>query len=96
MVLNWRFTDTGESIVSTLDHAALTWLAGKQAATADASVTTTRAVFDALVLRQQTFAAVQTEGRLTVTGNAARLSELWALFDDFDPAFLIVEPRRVP
>lgn len=96
MVLNWRFTDTGESIVSTLDHAALTWLAGKQVATADASVTTTRAVFDALVLRQQTFAAVQAEGKLTVTGNAARLSELWALFDDFDPAFLIVEPRRVP
>ena len=94
MVLNWTFTDTKESLVSTLDHAALTYVPGKTSARADASVTTTRAVFNAVVLRQRTFADAQQQGVLTVIGNAARLTELMSYFDDFDPAFNIVEPRR--
>ena len=94
MVLNWTFTDTKESLVSTLDHAALTYVPGKTSARADASVTTTRAVFNAVVLRQRTFADAQQQGVLTVVGNAARLTELMSYFDDFDPAFNIVEPRR--
>ncbi len=94
MVLNWTFTDTKESLVSTLDHAALTYVPGKLAARADASVTTTRAVFNAVVLRQRTFVDAQQQRAMTVTGNAARLTELMSYFDDFDPAFTIVEPRR--
>jgi alkyl sulfatase BDS1-like metallo-beta-lactamase superfamily hydrolase len=94
MVLNWRFTDTNETLVSTLDHAALTYISGKTAATADASVSSTRAVFNAVVLRRRTFADAQQRGDMTVTGNASRLAELMSYFDDFDPAFHIVEPRR--
>jgi alkyl sulfatase BDS1-like metallo-beta-lactamase superfamily hydrolase len=93
MILNWRFTDTQESIVSTLDHAALTILSGKTASNADASLTTTRAVFNAIVLRQRTFDESRQRGELTVSGNAARFAELMSYFDDFDPAFNIVEPR---
>lgn len=92
MVLNWTFTDTRESLVSTLDHAALTYVPGKTVPTADASVTTTRAVFDAVVLRQRTFADAQQQGTLAVTGNAARFTELMSYFDDFNPAFNVVEP----
>jgi alkyl sulfatase BDS1-like metallo-beta-lactamase superfamily hydrolase len=94
MVANWRFTDTKENLVSTLDHAALTYLSGKTAATADVTVSTTRSVFNAIVLRQRTFADAQQRGDMKVTGNAARLTELMSYFDDFDPAFNIVEPRR--
>ncbi len=94
MVLNWTFTDTKESLVSTLDHAALTYVPGKTSARADASVTTTRAVFNAVVLRQRTFAEAQQQGVLAVSGDAAKLTELMSYFDDFDPAFAIVEPRR--
>ena len=79
MVLNWRFTDTGESLASTLDHAALTYVAGKTAANAEASITTTRPVFNAIVLRQRTFAEALQRGELTVTGNSARLTELMGL-----------------
>ncbi|MGC4082255.1 MAG: alkyl sulfatase dimerization domain-containing protein [Vicinamibacterales bacterium] len=53
MVLNWRFTDTGESLASTVDHAALTYVMGKTAPAADATIVTTRAVFNAMVLRQR-------------------------------------------
>lgn len=78
----------------TLDHAALTHVGGKTAATAHASVTTTRPVFDALILRQRTFEDARQKGDATFTGDAARFTELMSLFDDFDPAFPIVEPRR--
>jgi alkyl sulfatase BDS1-like metallo-beta-lactamase superfamily hydrolase len=93
MVVNWRFTDTQETLVSTLDHAALTYVSGKTAANADVSVTTTRRVFDAVVLRQRTIDEAQQRGGMTVTGAAGRLTELVSFFDDFDPAFKIVEPR---
>ena len=93
MVLNWRFTDTRELVASTVDHATLTFVMGKTASNADASVTTTRAVFNAIVLRQRTFAEAEARGELTTTGNGQRLTELMSLFDDFDPAFKIVEPR---
>jgi alkyl sulfatase BDS1-like metallo-beta-lactamase superfamily hydrolase len=94
MVLNWRFTDTQETVASTLDHAALTYVVGKTAANADAGLATTRGVFNAIVLRQRTFADAQQRGDATMTGDAARFAELMTLFDDFDPAFNIVEPRR--
>jgi alkyl sulfatase BDS1-like metallo-beta-lactamase superfamily hydrolase len=94
MVLNWRFTDTQEVLASTLDHAALTYVVGKTAANADAGVTTTREVFNAIVVRQRTFDEARQRGELTFTGTAARFTELMALFDDVDPTFAIVEPRR--
>ena len=94
VVVNWRFTDTNETIVSTLDHAALTYVAGRTAPTAQVSVTTTRRVFNAVVLRQRTIDDAQATGEMTVTGAAARLGELFSYFDDLDPAFPIVEPRK--
>ncbi|MGC4082257.1 MAG: alkyl sulfatase dimerization domain-containing protein [Vicinamibacterales bacterium] len=95
MVLNWRFTDTGESLASTVDHAALTYVMGKTAPAADATIVTTRAVFNAMVLRQRTVDEARQSGDLAIAGNTGRLSELFWYFDDFDPAFAIVEPRRV-
>ena len=94
MVLNWRFTDTGESLASTVDHAALTYVTNKTAGNAEASITTTRPVFNAIVLRQRTLAEALQRGELTVSGNGARLTELMGLLDDFDPSFPIVEPKR--
>ena len=93
IVLNWRFTDSGETLASTLDHAALTYVPGKQVESADASATTTRAVFNAVVLRQRTFDDARLTGDLSVIGNAAKLTELLSYFDDFDPSFNIIEPR---
>ena len=94
LVVNWRFTDTRESLASTLDHAALTYVVGKEAAGADATVTLTRPVFEAAILKQRTLADALQGGELTISGTAGRLSDLMGLFDDFDPGFAIVEPRR--
>ena len=94
MVINWRFTDSRESLASTLDDAALTYVVGKNAAGADATVTLTRPVLEAAILTQRTLADALQLGELAVAGNAARVNELMALFDDFDAGFAIVEPRR--
>lgn len=94
MVINWRFTDTRESLASTLDDAALTYVVGKEALGADATVSLTRPVFEAAILKQRTLTDALQRGEMTVSGNASRLTELMALFDDFDAGFAIVEPRR--
>ena len=41
IVINWRFTDTRESLASTLEHGALTSITGKTAPNAATTVTTT-------------------------------------------------------
>jgi alkyl sulfatase BDS1-like metallo-beta-lactamase superfamily hydrolase len=48
-VLNWKFTDTNESFVLTLENSALTHIEGVQAATADASFTLARGTLDEVI-----------------------------------------------
>src|ERR1700716_3892987 len=57
IVLNWAFTDTNETFVLTLENCALTYIAGAQAATADAGFTLARGVLDELIAKQPTFQA---------------------------------------
>ena len=38
IVVNWRFTDTGQRLASTLEDAALTYVVGKEARDADVTV----------------------------------------------------------
>jgi alkyl sulfatase BDS1-like metallo-beta-lactamase superfamily hydrolase len=94
IVINWRFSDTKESAASTLSHGALTAVIGKDVGDADATVTMRRKVFEALILGQRVMADAIQRGDAAVTGNATRVTQLFGLFDDFDVAFPIVEPRR--
>ena len=94
IVINWRFPDTRDSAVSTLSHGALTVVKGKEVRNADATVTIPRAVFESVVLGQRAMAETIRRGDAMVTGNSTRVIQLFGLFDDFDAAFPIVEPRR--
>jgi alkyl sulfatase BDS1-like metallo-beta-lactamase superfamily hydrolase len=93
VVINWRFTDTRETLTSTLEHGALTAVTGKSAADVLASVTSTRAAFEEVILKQRTLADAIASGGLTITGSAERVSALIALLDDFEAGFPIIEPR---
>jgi alkyl sulfatase BDS1-like metallo-beta-lactamase superfamily hydrolase len=95
IVLNWNFTDTGETFVLTLENCALTYIEGAQAATADASFTLPRAALDEVIAKQTTFPEAVAAGKIKFTGNAMRLAELMALMDEFPRMFEIVEPKRV-
>lgn len=96
LVITWRFSDTREDVVSTVENGALTWVSGRVARDAQATITLTRPAFDALVLRTRTPADAVARGDVRIAGEPTRLAELFALFDDFDPAFPIVEPRALP
>jgi alkyl sulfatase BDS1-like metallo-beta-lactamase superfamily hydrolase len=93
IVLNWRFTDTHETFVLTLENCALTFIAGAQAAAADASFTLARGVLDEVIAKQTTFSEAIASGKIEFTGDPMRLGELMALMDEFPRMFEIVEPR---
>jgi alkyl sulfatase BDS1-like metallo-beta-lactamase superfamily hydrolase len=94
IVLNWTFTDLGETHVLNLENSALTHRIGPASAAADASLTLTRAALDAVVLKQLSFADAVTSGRITIAGDAAKPAELLGLLDTFTPSFAIVTPRE--
>jgi len=93
IVVNWTFTESGQSYVLTLDHSALTHTAGPRAERADAGVSLSRATFLAVLARQKTIADAVRDGDIRLDGDARRVAELFAMLDDANPAFPIVEPK---
>jgi len=95
IVVNWTFTDLNESHVMNLENSALTHTSGKLSDKPDVSLTLTRAALDAITLKQRTFADSIQSGDIKLSGDQARLRELFGLFDEFSTGFEIVEPRKV-
>jgi alkyl sulfatase BDS1-like metallo-beta-lactamase superfamily hydrolase len=94
IVLNWTFTDTNETFTVTLENCALTYLSGALSPEADASFTLPRSILDLVVSKKTTFDEAARGGKVAAVGNAATLSELLALMDEFPRMFEIVEPKR--
>src|SRR5258706_1705201 len=92
IVIDWIFTDTRESLTSTLEHGALTSTTRKIAPNADTTVTTTRPVFEAVILGQRTLADALDRSEITTRGNVKAVRDLWALLLDFHPGFPMVAP----
>lgn len=90
--INWRLTDTGESVVLNLEHATLTHRMGRTAPDADASVTTSRAVLDALALGRTSIPEAVASGSLAVEGDASRLAAVMGMLDRFEMMFDVVMP----
>jgi alkyl sulfatase BDS1-like metallo-beta-lactamase superfamily hydrolase len=93
-VLNWKFTDTGESFALNLEDCALTYTEGVQAENADAGFTLERGTLDEVIAKQTSFPDAVGAGKIQVAGNPTRLAELMALMDEFPRMFEIVEPKR--
>jgi alkyl sulfatase BDS1-like metallo-beta-lactamase superfamily hydrolase len=94
IVLNWNFTDTGETFVLNLENSALTYTANAKAADADAGFTLSRSVLDEVIARLTTFPEAVSAGKIKVAGDPSRLGELMMLMDEFPRMFEIVEPKR--
>ncbi|HYA35238.1 MAG TPA: alkyl sulfatase C-terminal domain-containing protein, partial [Candidatus Binataceae bacterium] len=93
IVLNWRFTDTDQEYILNLENSALTFVADAQADNADATLTLTRVTLDEISLQKTSFADALRSGRIEVTGDAAKLTELLDMLDTFAPDFPVIEPR---
>lgn len=89
--IDWRFSDTGQSITLNLENSTLTHMPGP-AADATLVVSTTRPVLDALMVRQSTVAQSLKNGDLAVQGDATLLEDLFAMLDDFPLMFDILTP----
>jgi len=94
IVLNWSFTDTGETFVLNLENSALTYSEGARSEKADASFTLARALLDEVIAKQTSFPEAVAAGKVKFTGNAMKLAELMGLMDEFPRMFEIVEPKR--
>lgn len=94
IVLNWSFSDTGETFILNLENSALTYVAGAQAADADAAFTLARGTLDEVIAKLTTFQDAVSSGKIKCTGNPMRLGELMMLMDEFPRMFEIVEPKR--
>jgi alkyl sulfatase BDS1-like metallo-beta-lactamase superfamily hydrolase len=94
IVLNWRFSDTGETFVLNLENCALTYAEGAQAENADASFTLARATLDEVIAKLTSFPEAVAAGKIELAGNPMKLAELMGLMDEFPRMFEIVEPKR--
>ena len=94
IVINWIFPDLGRPYVLNLENCALTYLADRRSERADATVTLDRATLDRLLLRETTVVDTVQGGLARVGGDAAKVSELFSLLDDFTLMFEVVEPKR--
>ena len=94
VVINWTFTDTRESLTSTLEHGALTSTTRRMASDAGATVTTTRPVFEAAILGLRTLADALDDGEMTARGNVNAVRNLWALLVDFGSGIPLVAPAE--
>src|SRR5690242_552616 len=94
IVLNWSFTDTGETFVLNLENSALTYTEGVQSEKADASFALARTTLDEVIAKLTTFPEAVTAGTVKLSGNPTKLAELMSLMDEFPRMFEIVEPKR--
>ena len=79
--LNWRFTDRGEEVALTLRHCTLTHRMGERSADSVATVTTTRALLDAVILRKIPVEEAVASGRLGIEGDGSKFVALFAMLD---------------
>ena len=91
-VLNWNFTDIGETYAVTIRHAALTYRAGVQDPAAAATITLTKAVLDQISLQETTFEAATDAKEISIDGDAGALTSLLGILDTFELMFNIAEP----
>jgi alkyl sulfatase BDS1-like metallo-beta-lactamase superfamily hydrolase len=94
IIVNWTFTDTGETYALNLENSALTYVKGKQDARADVTLTLARPAWDAVLLKETTVPQAVAAGRIQLAGNGGKLAELFGLLDNPPSQFEIVEPLK--
>jgi alkyl sulfatase BDS1-like metallo-beta-lactamase superfamily hydrolase len=77
-----------------LENSALSYAAGRQLETADATLTIARATLDNIIAGKLTVPEAVGSGAVAIAGNAAKVVELFSLLDDLHRMFEIVEPKQ--
>ena len=92
MTLNVNFRDVDEQYVLMVENGVLNYANGKQADQADATLITTRAALDQVVLGEASLADKLATGEANIEGSQEKLIEFLSLMDNFEFWFNIVTP----
>jgi alkyl sulfatase BDS1-like metallo-beta-lactamase superfamily hydrolase len=90
--IGFRFTDTAEEYLLTLENGVLNHTAGKRNRTPDTDLTLTRAALNDILLQKSTMQEKLASGDISIEGDPQKLAEMFGLMDSFDPWFNIVTP----
>ena len=92
LMINLDFIDTKEQFVLSLNNSVLNNIPNKQDENADATLTLTRSIFDAVVLGATSFPKEIIKGNVKVSGNPLALTRVFGRLEVFPPDFNIVTP----
>jgi len=92
VVLNFVFTDAGETHVLWLENAVLHHQRRPAREDADATLKLSRDTWNRIVTKQTSLRSELLAGRIDVDGSRLALLGFFTLLDDFDPQFPIVTP----
>ncbi|MBS0517866.1 MAG: MBL fold metallo-hydrolase [Proteobacteria bacterium] len=81
MLVNWHFTDRAEKLTLTLSNCTLTHRLGDWSDRASASIITTRATLDSIILGKVKVPEALMSGALRIEGEAVQLAALFAMLD---------------
>ncbi len=93
LVVAWDFTDIGEQWTLRVRNASLSTVEGVIAADAQATIKTTRATLNSLILQEIDPIEAFSSGAITVDGDPLALASFLGLLDDPGADFPIVLPR---
>jgi alkyl sulfatase BDS1-like metallo-beta-lactamase superfamily hydrolase len=89
---NLTFTDQDERWTFGVENAAIHYSKGRHAPQADATITTTRAALNDVLLGARTMEQQVTAGAVRIDGDPRRLAAFTSWLDEFDIWFKIIEP----
>jgi alkyl sulfatase BDS1-like metallo-beta-lactamase superfamily hydrolase len=90
--VNWVLKDTGEIYTLTLANSVLHYKKISKASNADATITLSRKVFEAIVTNQASFIGRILAGDIQIDGEKMKFLEMMSCVEEFDLWFNIVRP----
>lgn len=92
IIVNWVFSDTGETFTLTLANSVLNYKTGRKVVNADATITMSRKVFEAIVTRQAGFLGRILAGDIKIEGKKMKFLAMMSCVEEFEFWFNIVTP----
>jgi alkyl sulfatase BDS1-like metallo-beta-lactamase superfamily hydrolase len=89
---NIELTDTHDKYLLGVENSAIHYSKGKHIPNPDASLTTTRAAFNMVILGKATFEKLIVEGNAKLGGDPRKFAEFFSWLDSFEFWFNIVTP----
>ena len=92
VLINWSFTDTGETALLELSNGTLHSKIGSFSKSADVIVSSSRDVIEELIATEYSLSQAIGDERVKISGDSEKILNLWETFTDFPLFWPIIEP----